>query len=57
MMIGIVVEVLDEEHKKLTADQDDLDKQEHVDYEVRIERELQALHQKLDALLAQQAVK
>ncbi|WP_232023398.1 ion transporter [Thiomicrorhabdus aquaedulcis] len=57
MMIGIVVEVLDEEHKKLTADQDDLEKQEHVDYEMRIEQELQALHQKLDALLAQQAVK
>jgi voltage-gated sodium channel len=54
MMIGIVVEVLDEEHKKLTAGQDDLEKQEHVDYEERIERELQTLHQKLDRLLAQQ---
>lgn len=60
MMIGIVVEVLDEEHKKMEAETmaesvvDEKSVQES--YENRIESEISALHQKLDLLLAQQTV-
>lgn len=60
MMIGIVVEVLDEEHKKMEAENmaesvaDEKSAQES--YENRIESEISALHQKLDLLLAQQTV-
>ena len=59
MMIGIVVEVLDEEHKKMEAENnadsiaDELSAKES--YENRIESEISALHQKLDLLLAQQS--
>jgi voltage-gated sodium channel len=59
MMIGIVVEVLDEEHKKMEAENmaetmvDELSAKES--YENRIESELAALHQKLDILLTQQS--
>ncbi|WP_019556845.1 ion transporter [Thiomicrorhabdus arctica] len=58
MMIGIVVEVLDEEHKKMEAENiaDSLadEKSAKECYEIRIESEISALHQKLDILLAQQ---
>lgn len=60
MMIGIVVEVLDEEHKKMEAENmkgsiaDEKSAKES--YENRIESEISALHQKLDLLLAQQTV-
>ncbi len=60
MMIGIVVEVLDEEHKKMEAENmtetvaEELSAKEN--YENRMESELAALHQKLDMLLAQQTV-
>ncbi len=60
MMIGIVVEVLDEEHKKMEAENmaesvaDEKSAKES--YEKRIESEVSALHQKLDLLLAQQTV-
>ena len=59
MMIGIVVEVLDEEHKKMEAENmaetvaEELSAQQS--YENRIESELAALHQKLDILLTHQS--
>jgi len=57
MMIGIVVEVLDEEHKKMeaenSADAVAEEKQAQMNYEQRVESEIAALHQKLDALIAQ----
>ncbi len=60
MMIGIVVEVLDEEHKKMEAANkaDALAEDECLQqsYEKRLEAEISALHQKLDLLLAQQTV-
>ncbi len=61
MMIGIVVEVLDEEHKKMDADsiaETNKKEQEIKDVHIqRMEAEMAALHQKLDVLLAQQKVK
>ncbi len=60
MMIGIVVEVLDEEHKKMEAksiaESIADEKSLKESYEIRIESEISALHQKLDLLLAQQTV-
>ena len=60
MMIGIVVEVLDEEHKKMEAEsmaESVADaKSAKESYENRIELEISALHRKLDLLLAQQTV-
>jgi len=57
MMIGIVVEVLDEEHKKMeaenSADAVAEEKQIQLSYEQRVESEIAALHQKLDTLIAQ----
>ena len=60
MMIGIVVEVLDEEHKKMEVESmaesvaDENSAKEC--YENRIESQIFILHQKLDLLLAQQTV-
>lgn len=60
MMIGIVVEVLDEEHKKmdleLNAERKAEEKEVKEDYALRMETEIAALHQKLDVLLMQQKV-
>jgi len=64
MMIGIVVEVLDEEHKKLEAENELLNGTEGVaqeltaiqNHEQKMETEIALLHKKLDALLSQQAV-
>lgn len=53
MMIGIVVDVLDEEHKKMEAEKLGESLQEHEQFEVRIESEIADLHKKLDLLLAQ----
>jgi len=58
MMIGIVVEVLDEEHKKMdaetNADKIAKEKEAKDEYTKRMEAEMASLHQKLDLLLAQQ---
>ncbi len=65
MMIGIVVEVLDEEHKKMDADtnaekvaekiaEDKEAKEAKEAYIKRMEADMALLHQKLDRLLMQQ---
>lgn len=58
MMIGIVVEVLDEEHKKMdaetNADKIAEEKKAEDEYTKRVEADMASLHQKLDLLLAQQ---
>lgn len=58
MMIGIVVEVLDEEHKKMEAESNAESMAEeqlvHASYEQRMEVEISELHAKLDLLLKQQ---
>jgi len=60
MMIGIVVEVLDEEHKKMdaetNADKIAEEKKAEDEYTKRVESDMASLHQKLDLLLAQQQV-
>jgi len=67
MMIGIVVEVLDEEHKKMDAEvnaekiaekiaEEKEEKEAKDGYTKRMESEMAALHQKLDVLLAQQKI-
>jgi voltage-gated sodium channel len=60
MMIGIVVEVLDEEHKKMDAETNAEkiaeEKEIKDEYAKRMESEMTALHQKLDLLLMQQQV-
>jgi len=61
MMIGIVVEVLDEEHKKMEAENNRAQEVEELvaiqNHEQKMETEIALLHQKLDALLAQQSNK
>ncbi|MBN2866826.1 MAG: ion transporter [Thiotrichales bacterium] len=58
MMIGIVVEVLDEEHKKMEAESNAgtlaEEKGAQASYEQRMEAEIADLHAKLDLLLKQQ---
>jgi len=58
MMIGIVVEVLDEEHKKMdaesTAEKKAVEQDIKDEYTLRMEEEIASLHQKLDMLLVQQ---
>ena len=56
MMIGIVVEVLDEEHKKMEAEAEGVSEELTAiqNHEQKVEAEIALLHQKLDALLAQQ---
>ena len=51
MMIGIVVEVLDEEHKKMTADEDEEKRHELVDNQQMIQQQIQQLNEKMDLLL------
>lgn len=51
MMIGIVVEVLDEEHKKMTADEDEEKRHELVDSQQMIQQQIQQLNEKMDLLL------
>lgn len=51
MMIGIVVDVLAEEHKKMEAEKLGKTLEEHENFEVRIEDEIKDLHNKLDQLL------
>lgn len=51
MMIGIVVEVLDEEHKKMTADEDEEKRHELVDNQQIIQQQIQQLNEKMDLLL------
>ena len=53
MMIGIVVEVLDEEHKKMEAEKLGESEEEHENFEKRVEQEISALHAKLDKLIEQ----
>jgi len=59
MMIGIVVEVLDEEHKKMEAENTtealEEERNNQESYEKKMENEIADLHKKLDLLLAQQA--
>ncbi len=54
MMIGIVVDVLDEEHKKMEAEKLGTTLEEHQGFELRIEQEVSDLHKKMDLLLEQQ---
>jgi len=58
MMIGIVVEVLDEEHKKMDAEAnaEKVAEEQQVkdEYVKRMEADMASLHQKLDLLLMQQ---
>ncbi|MDX1796582.1 MAG: ion transporter, partial [Hydrogenovibrio sp.] len=51
MMIGIVVEVLDEEHKKLIADEEEQKQDEWLEHRQKIERDIAVLNDKLDRLL------
>jgi len=53
MMIGIVVDVLDEEHKKMEAEKQGETLEEHEKFELRIENEVAELHKKIDLLLEQ----
>jgi voltage-gated sodium channel len=53
MMIGIVVDVLDEEHKKMEAEKMGTTLEEHQNFEVRVEAEMKAINEKLDRLLKQ----
>lgn len=53
MMIGIVVDVLDEEHKKMEAEKQGEEIEEQQQFEKRVESEISELHKKLDLLIAQ----
>jgi voltage-gated sodium channel len=57
MMIGIVVEVLDEEHKKMAAEQAQEDGTSLQAFEERVEVQLAELQHKLDRLLAEKPEK
>lgn len=57
MMIGIVVDVLAEEHKKMEAEKMGLTLEEHESFESRMQDEVQSLHAKIDQLMAMQAEK
>ncbi|WP_238843347.1 ion transporter [Thiomicrorhabdus xiamenensis] len=57
MMIGIVVDVLAEEHKKMEAEKMGLTLEEHESFEKRVQDEMQSLHTKLDQLMAMQSDK
>ncbi|MDG6777469.1 ion transporter [Thiomicrorhabdus sp. zzn3] len=57
MMIGIVVDVLDEEHKKMAAEKLGETLEEHETFEKRIELEVAELHRKLDRLLEQKSTR
>jgi voltage-gated sodium channel len=53
MMIGIVVDVLDEEHKKMEAEKQGEEIEVQQQFEKRVESEISELHKKLDLLIAQ----
>ncbi len=55
MMIGIVVDVLDEEHKKMEAEKMGETLEEHEQFEAKMKQEMAELNKKLDLLLAQKA--
>ncbi|CAN8142586.1 voltage-gated sodium channel [uncultured Thiomicrorhabdus sp.] len=57
MMIGIVVDVLADEHKKMEAEKMGLTLEEHESFEKRIQDEVQSLHVKIDQLMAMQSEK
>jgi voltage-gated sodium channel len=56
-MIGIVVDVLADEHKKMEAEKMGLTLEEHESFEKRIQDEVQSLHVKIDQLVAMQSEK
>ncbi|MDR9499065.1 MAG: ion transporter [Hydrogenovibrio sp.] len=56
MMIGIVVEVLDEEHKKMLDAEKALEEAEHGTQQDAMQAQIEALNRKMDLLLAQQQV-
>lgn len=51
MMIGIVVEVLDEEHKKFMENDEEQRHNEMLSHQEKMEEEIKSLHQKLDRLM------
>lgn len=51
MMIGIVVDVLDEEHKKMEAEKLGVSVEEHQSFEARMQEDINEINRKLDALL------
>ncbi|QBZ82548.1 ion transporter [Hydrogenovibrio crunogenus] len=53
MMIGIVVEVLDEEHKKMIALEEEVASNEVMAHHEKLEREVADLHRKIDVLIQQ----
>lgn len=53
MMIGIVVEVLDEEHKKFIEDDEELRHSEMISHQEKMEQELADIKAKLDLLLTE----
>jgi len=53
MMIGIVVEVLDEEHKKFIENDKETRHSEMISHQEKMEQELAEVHQKLNLLLDQ----
>lgn len=55
MMIGIVVDVLAEEHKKMEAERMGITLEEHESFEKNVQDEIQSLHAKIDQLMAMQA--
>lgn len=57
MMIGIVVDVLADEHKKMEAEKMGLTLEEHESFERRMQDEVQSLHAKIDQLVAMQSEK
>ncbi|MBF6057181.1 MULTISPECIES: ion transporter [Thiomicrorhabdus] len=57
MMIGIVVEVLDEEHKKMEAEKLGDKQEEIMDSERQLAEEVASLHAKIDLLLQAQEAK
>ncbi len=54
MMIGIVVDVLAEEHKKMEAEKMGLTLEEHEAFEKTMQEEVKSLHAKIDQLMAMQ---
>ena len=57
MMIGIVVDVLAEEHKKMEAEKMGLTLEEHESFEKNLHQEVRDLHAKIDQLMAMQVEK
>jgi len=56
MMIGIVVEVLDEEHKKMLDAEKALEEAEHGSQQDAMQAQIEVLNRKMDQLLAQQGM-